>query len=127
MPSRDEGGLDVVIRIRSMIGAMDEMAAVPKNSVESSTARMNRGDLGAPRKRSHRAANETVETESGTLLAIVREPMQPERSAEVQYDVAKGHQREHTTKPGQPGLPQRVVDVSFGGIHEAPPIHSPHA
>ena len=57
-------------RVRSMTSAIVENAAVPTNSVESSTARTNRGDLGAPRKRSHSAANATVATRSGMLLRL---------------------------------------------------------
>ena len=53
-----------------MTSAMAEIAEVPTNKVESSTARTNRGDLGAPRKSSHRAANASVATIRGTLLRL---------------------------------------------------------
>ena len=49
---------------------MIEIAAVPTNSVESSMARTNRADLGAPRKRSQSAANAMAATRSGTLLRL---------------------------------------------------------
>jgi hypothetical protein len=51
-------------------------------------------------------------------MAVERRPMQPERAEEVRGDEDQGHQSEHTTEPGQPGLPQLVFD-GFGGIHEA--------
>ena len=43
------------------------IAAVPTNSVDSSTRRTNRGDLDAPRSRSHRAVNAMAATRSGML------------------------------------------------------------
>ncbi len=54
--------------IRSITTATAEIAAVPTNSVASSTARTNCGVLGAPRKSHQSVPNATVATASGRLL-----------------------------------------------------------
>ena len=81
---------------------------MPTNSVESSTARTKRGDLGAPRKRSQRAANATVDDEERSATAIVREPMQPERGAEVQ----SRRSPDVTSASTRPNLDSRVCRSS---------------
>src|SRR6478736_2531771 len=86
---------------RSMTTAIVEIAAVPTKSVESSMMRTKRGVLGAPRKSSQRAANATVETESGRLLLLAE---------------SRCSQSEDATEPREPRLPQLVVDA-FVGIH----------
>ena len=104
--------------MRSMTTAIVEIAAVPTNSVESSTARTNRGDLGAPRRRSQSAANATVETRSGALLRLCAGRCSQSEAERFSSDEAQRHESEHATEPGEPGLPQLVIDGSFGGIHE---------
>ena len=89
--------------IRSMTTAIVEIAAVPTNSVESSTARTKRGDLGAPRKRSQSAANATVDTRSGALLRLCAGRRSQSEVEKFSSDVAQGHEGEHTTEPGRAG------------------------
>ena len=61
--------------VRSMTSAIVENAAVPTNSVESSTARTNRGDLGAPRKSEPQRGERDARHEERNARAIEREPI----------------------------------------------------
>ena len=104
---------------RSMIGAMLAMAAVPRNNVDSSTVRTNRGDGYSAQEEPKSAESERGNGE-WSAAAIVGGPMQPERSAEIQRDVAQGDAREHTTEPRQSRLAQSRVDCAAAcGIHGA--------
>ena len=84
--------------------------------VQRPMMRTKRGVLGAPRKSSQRAANATVETESGRLLLLAERRCS--QSEVERFRTTKPRVTMASTRPNprEPGLPQLVVDI-FAGFH----------